>query len=246
MNAVKAVVLAAGKGTRLHSSEHNSPKVMRLANEKPLLHYVLSALDFIKKEDITIVVGYMAEQVTAAFPEYKSALQEEQLGTGHAVMAARQQLEGFDGTVLVCYGDMPLLKKETYEALLAYHYEHGNICTILTGTSTTYLPYGRVVRDENGDFSCVVEDRDCTPQQKEIKELNAGIYAFDCAALLDALTKLRSDTNVQKEYYLTDAPQIILSEGGKVGACCVELNEQILGVNTPEDLALVEKCLRER
>ena len=204
--------------------------------------YVLKALDFIPVSDTVLVAGYMRERVFEAFPDYPRAVQDPQLGTGHAVQCARDHLKDFDGTVLVCYGDMPLLKKEVYQGLLKFHAEHGAACTMLSGTCEENLPYGRVLRDENGDFLRIVEDRDCTPAQKAIRELNVGIYAFDCKALLESLDELRND-NAQSEYYLTDVPAILRAKGRRVAVYTAELNEQILGVNTPEQLALTERYL---
>lgn len=245
MKNVKAVVLAAGKGTRLQSEQYQIPKALREANGKPMLAYVLSALDFLKKEDTILVVGYMGDQVKARFPDYPAALQEPQKGTGHAVQCAAEYLREFDGTVLVCCSDMPLLKKETYEALLSEHEKSGDPCTFLTGTSQMDLPFGRILRDETGKFLRVVEDRDCTEAQRKIRELNAGVYAFDCKTLLRCLSQLKND-NAQGEYYLTDVPELIRKEGGNIGVCCLELNEQIIGVNTLEQLQQVEEYLKHK
>lgn len=241
----KAVILAAGKGTRLQSEQYQLPKVLREANGQPLLHYVLEALNFLPRENTVIVAGYMKEKVMARFPDYPYAIQAEQNGTGHAVQCAKAELQDFDGTVLVCCGDMPLIKKETYEALLKTHETSGNPCTFLTGTSNQDLPYGRILRDEQGDFLRVIEDKDCTPEQKAIRELNAGVYAFDCKELLSCLELLKND-NAQGEYYLTDVPELMRNRGGKIGICCVELNEQIIGVNTVEQLREVEDFLKAR
>ena len=243
MNVIKAVVLAAGKGTRMMTETNTMPKVLRLACGKPLLYYVLKTLQFVPKEDTILVVGYRREDVIAAFPDYPHAVQDPQLGTGHAVRCAKAELEGFDGTVLVCYGDMPLLKEEVYRGLLAEHERTGSVCTLLSGTTEEKLPYGRVLKDENGEFLQVVEDRDCTPEQKAIRELNVGIYAFDCKELLACLDLLRNN-NAQQEYYLTDVPALMKQRGGKVSVYTAELNEQILGVNTPEQLAIAEKYLK--
>ena len=243
MNAIKAVVLAAGKGTRMMTETNTMPKVLRLACGKPLLYYVLKTLQFVPKEDTILVVGYRREDVIAAFPDYPHAIQDPQLGTGHAVRCAKAELEGFDGTVLVCYGDMPLLKEEVYRGLLVEHERTGSVCTLLSGTTEETLPYGRVLKDENGEFLQVVEDRDCTPEQKAIRELNVGIYAFDCKELLACLDLLRNN-NAQQEYYLTDVPALMKQRGGKVSVYTAELNEQILGVNTPEQLAIAEKYLK--
>ena len=244
MNAIKAVVLAAGKGTRMMTETNTMPKVLRQACGKPLLYYVLKTLQFVPKEDTILVVGYRREDVIAAFPDYPHAVQDPQLGTGHAVRCAKAELEGFDGTVLVCYGDMPLLKEEVYRGLLAEHERTGSVCTLLSGTTEEKLPYGRVLKDESGEFLQVVEDRDCTPEQKAIRELNVGIYAFDCKELLACLDLLRNN-NAQQEYYLTDVPALMKQRGGKVSVYTAELNEQILGVNTPEQLAIAERYLKE-
>ena len=242
MEQIKAVVLAAGKGTRMLSEQCNLPKVLRQACGKPLLSYVLRALHFVPAEDTILVVGYRKDDVLAAFPDYPHAVQEPQLGTGHAVRCAAPLLQKFDGTVLVCYGDMPLLREEVYCGLLDYHKKSGAVCTLLSGTTEEPLPYGRVLKDEAGNFLCVVEERDCTPEQKKIRELNVGIYAFECRELLACLDLLRSD-NAQHEYYLTDVPALIRERGGKVSVYTAELNEQLIGVNTPEQLAIVESYL---
>lgn len=245
MRQVKAVVLAAGKGTRLQSEQYKLPKVLRQANGKPLLHYVLKALDFLPKENTVIVAGYMKEAVMEAFPDYPYAVQAEQKGTGHAVQCAREQLKNFDGDVLVCCGDMPLIKKATYEALVKEHRANGYPCTLLCGTCKEDLPYGRILRDTDGTFLRVVEDKDCTPEEKQIKELNAGVYVFDCKQLLECLNLLKNE-NAQGEYYLTDVPELMRQKGGKIGVCSVELGEQIIGVNTVEQLREVEDYLKMR
>ena len=245
MDQTKAVVLSAGKGTRLHSAEHPQPKVLRQAAGRPLLAWVLDALSFLPAQDVILVGGYKKEQVFEAFSDHPHVTQEPQLGTGHAVQCAAPLLEGFSGTVLVCYGDMPLLKQETYLGLLAHHAASGAACTLLSGTSNEDLPYGRVLRDEAGNFRQVVEDRDCTPEQKLIRELNVGIYAFRCQDLLPALAGLENN-NSQSEYYLTDVPALLLAAGKTVSVYAAELNEQLIGVNTIEQLQQVEAYLQGR
>jgi len=242
---LKVVVLAAGKGTRLQDGDSDAPKVMRRACGKPLLGYVLDEISFISKEDVIIVVGYKKEDVMGCFGGYVFVEQREQLGTGHAVMAAREELVGFDGAVLVCYGDMPLIRRETYEDLLRTHFEQGNECTILTGETTLPLPFGRIVRDGAGGFVKVVEARDCTPGELAITEMNTGVYVFGAAQLLGALKGLKSD-NAQGEYYLTDVPAIMCGGGARVGLCRRDLGDEILGVNTPEQLAQVEGIMFNR
>ena len=243
---IKAIILAAGKGKRLQTEGVDAPKVMRLAAGEPLLRHVLRALSFLPKEDVLLVLGFKKEQVIAAFSDYAWCEQPEQLGTGHAAQCGMTALGDFEGDVFVGAGDMPLLTEETYRALIAEHRASGNACTILTGTAD--IPskgYGRVLRNEKGEFVTIVEDKDCTPEQLEITELNSAVYVFDAAALRAALAKVRND-NAQGEYYLTDTPAILMEMGEKVGVCCRHLGMEIIGVNTPEQLAQVEKVLLGR
>lgn len=245
MSTVKVVVLAAGKGKRLQSEQYNLPKVLREANGKPLLHYVLEALDFLPKGDTILVVGYMGDKVVDRFPGYPVAVQEPQNGTGHAVQCAQEYLQDFNGPVLVCCGDMPLLEKDSYRKLLEVHQREHNTCTFLSGTSAVDLHCGRVVRDEHGRFAGIVEDKDCDVETAKIREYNAAVYVFDCKILLSCLSQLKND-NAQGEYYLTDVPLLILAQHGTVGICNLADGEQIIGVNTPEQLQMVENRLKSR
>ena len=245
MQNIKAAVLAAGKGTRMHTEGITLPKVMRTALGRPLLAYVLDALGFIRPEDCVLVVGYQEEKVMEAFPQYTFAHQREQLGTGHAVMCACDVLDGFDGSLLVCCGDMPLISRDTYEQLCHEHFESGNACTMLSGSADVYLPYGRILRDADGNFVGVVEEKDADEEQKRITELNAGVYVFNFQALRSVLGQLRSD-NAQGEYYLTDAPALMQAQGLRVGVCRRDLGFEIIGVNTPDQLKTVEDILSKR
>ena len=242
---LKTIVLAAGKGTRLQTEGVDLPKVMRLALGKPLLHYVLAALPVEDPKDVIIVVGYKKDYVTAAFPGYTFAEQTEQLGTGHAVMSAVPALGDYDGDVLICCGDTPLVTADTYTALIAEHRAKGNVCTVLTGRTDDPAALGRVLRDENGGFIRIVEARDCTPEQLQIHEVNAGVYVFDAKKMTAALSELRTD-NDQHEYYLTDLPDILLRQGERVGVCIRDMGVELIGVNTPDQLAQVEAVLRDR
>jgi len=242
---LKAVVLAAGKGTRLHDDEIDAPKVMREANGKPLLWYVLQAISFIDKKDIILVAGYKKETVVNVFGDYPYAIQSEQLGTGHAVMSAQEQLKGYKGALLVCYGDMPAIKRDVYEQLLSLHFEEDYSCTLLSGESSLKMSFGRVERDNNGCFLQIVEEKDCTPEQLKIKELNTGIYVFDTPMLLSSLKELKND-NQQGEYYLTDIPAIMKEKGAKTGILNRNLGDDIIGVNTVEQLKMVEKILNPK
>jgi len=242
---LKAVILAAGKGTRLRTEGVDLPKVLRQANGAPLLKYVLDALDFLPRQDIVLVVGYEGEKVLSAFPGYHKAYQCPQLGTGHAVQCAQSVLEGFEGDILICCGDMPLMTRGAYERLWRQHREEGNVCTLMAGTADRPLPYGRIIRNAEGGFARIVEDRDCTEAERQVRELNAGIYIFQSKALWRALTTLRPN-NSQGEYYLTDAPVWLVEQGEKVGVCTACSAEEMLGVNTVEQLGQVEEILKKR
>ncbi len=233
---MKAIVLAAGKGTRLHSEEFNLPKVLREALGKPLLGYVLSNISFVNKKDICIVIGYMGEKVRAyAGEDYAYAVQSEQKGTGHAVMMAKDEFEGYDGDVLIVYGDMPLFKEETYKAICKKHKESGAALTLLTADIKNPPAYGRIIREE----------KDCTDEQKRITELNVGVYVADAKLMFETLKGLKNN-NAQGEYYLTDLPKMLIAEGRKVESYTTYDAEEIVGVNTPEELAFCEKVLAER
>ena len=239
---LKAVVLAAGKGTRLNSDGAGIPKVMRTAAGRPLISYVLDALP-VSGRDVIIVVGYMRQQVIDAFPGNEFAVQEEQRGTGHAVMSAASALQGFDGDVLVCCGDMPLVTSETYAAMVEEHRAGGNDCTILSGFMDEPGSYGRIVRDGEGNFVSITEARDCTPEQLKINEINSGLYVFSCEKLLESLGDISTD-NAQGEYYLTDVPAIMLRRGWKVGVCARDLGDELMGVNTVQELEKAESIIK--
>ena len=242
---MKSIILAAGKGKRLLSEQFNAPKVLRKANDKSLIEYVIANTDFIPKNDTIIVVGYKKEMVMEQLGSgYTYAVQEEQKGTGHAVMMAAGEFENYDGDVIILYGDMPLFKKSTYQQLIDAHASSGADCTILTSVTDDKLAYGRIIRT-NGEITDIVEDKDCTPEQKEIKELNVGVYVFKARLLFDNLSKLKNN-NAQGEYYLTDVPKILIEEGKKVSSFTTYDKYEIIGVNTPEDLAFVETLLKER
>lgn len=245
MNQVKALVLAAGKGTRLQTEGIDLPKVMRLADGKPLLHYVLTALDFLPPEDVILVVGWKKEAVLSAYPQYPHAVQEQLNGTGGAVRFAAPLLEGFDGHVIICCGDAPLMKKETFQALVQTHLENNNDCTLLSAHLEEGGNYGRVTREADGSFRAIVEDRDCTPEEKKITEVNTGTYVFRTAPLLESLGQLSQD-NAQGEFYLTDVPAILKAKGLRVGLCDTCSPQEMLGVNTVEQLSEVEAILRAR
>lgn len=242
----KAVVLAAGKGKRLRSGDNDTvPKVMKQACGSPLIDYVLRALDWLSPDDIILVVGYGKEHVMEhCRGKGRFVEQKEQLGTGNAVDVCRETLMDYDGPVLVCAGDMPLVTAETYKELLNTHISENSDCTILTAESSDPAGYGRIVR-ENGVFGAIVEDRDCTPEQRMITEINSCVYVFDSKKLFSALREVTAD-NVQNEYYLTDVPGIMKRYGQKVSIYKIAGEWQIIGINTWEQLMQVEKVMREK
>lgn len=243
MNNTKALVLAAGKGTRLQTEGIDLPKVMRLADGKPLLHYVVESLSFLPPEDIILVVGWKKEAVLAAFPQYPHAVQEQLNGTGGAVQYAAPLLEGFDGHLIVCYGDTPLMGRKTFQALAETHRKAGNACTLLSARLPEGGSYGRVLREADGSFQRIVEARDCTPEQAAVTEVNTGTYVFHVPALLSVLNELNQD-NAQGELYLTDVPALLKARGLRVGLCDTCSPDEMLGVNTVEQLQQVEDLLR--
>ena len=243
MEPIKALVLAAGKGTRLQTEGIDLPKVLRQADGKPLLHYVLNSLSFLPPEDVILVVGWRKEAVLAAFPQYPHAVQEELNGTGGAVQFAAPLLKDCPGHLIVCCGDAPLMKQETFQALVRTHLEQGNECTMLSARLPQGGSYGRVLREADGTFQRIVEARDCTPEQAAVTEVNTGTYVFHIPALLSVLDQLSKD-NAQGELYLTDVPALLKARGQRVGLCDTCSPNEMLGVNTVEQLAQVETLLR--
>lgn len=243
---MKAIILAAGKGKRLLSEQSDLPKVLRTVNGRPLIRWVLDSLSFIPPHDIVVVGGYRREKLFAELgDDYSYAVQEEQFGTGHAVNSAKNLFANYDGDVLVCYGDMPLLTGETFKDLCTTHKKSGSACTLLSGVTSLPLPYGRIIRNANGIFQEIIEERDCTEEQKQIRERNIGVYVFDSKPLFSALLEVKT-TNTQSEYYLTDVPGILLQKGLSVGIHTITDDRQMPGVNTPEELSACEAILRER
>lgn len=242
---IKALVLAAGKGTRLQTEGIDLPKVLRQANGRPLLGYVLESLDFLPVRDTILVIGWKQEMVREAFPDYPFAVQETLNGTGGAVQFAAPQLTDPDGHVLICCGDAPLMTRATFQSLITTHLQAGNACTLLSARLDEGGNYGRVLREADGTFRAIVEAKDCTPEQAAVSEVNTGTYVFRVKDLLDSLGRLNTD-NAQGELYLTDVPAFIKEAGGRVGLCGTCSAEEMLGVNTVEQLAEVEAVLRRR
>ncbi len=240
---MKAIILAAGAGKRMNSEETQLPKVLRSALEKPLISYVLSLFD-IPKRDVIIVIGFMGDKVKSLLgDEYRYALQSEQKGTGHAVSCALPELENYDGPVFIVNGDMPLLQKSTIDNIYKLYNEENASGVILAADVKEKMPYGRVVTDSAGHFVKIIEDRDCSEEEKKITFLNVGVYLFK-ASLLSKYLPLLSSDNSQGEYYLTDLPELMAKSGEKVCVYATKNIEEAYGVNTPDDLAEVENILK--
>jgi UDP-N-acetylglucosamine diphosphorylase/glucosamine-1-phosphate N-acetyltransferase len=230
-----AVVLAAGKGTRMKS---DLAKVLHEIDEKPLLEFVLDACKPLDLAATVVIVGHQADRVTevSARNGAETALQAEQLGTGHAVDQARSALESRTGSVLVLCGDVPLLTTRTIQALLDRTEQTGAAATVLTAIAEDPTGYGRIVRDDSGAVQAIVEHKDASEAQREIREYNTGTWCFDNAKLWDLLGRLDTD-NSQGEYYLTDVVEILVSDGELVEAVVCEDEREVQGINTVDDLA---------
>ena len=242
-NDVIAIVMAAGKGTRMKSKKS---KLVQKIYGKEIVKRAVENAEKAGVNNIVAVVGYMKEEVMAVLGNsVQYAVQEEMLGTGHAVMQASKYLEGKKGKVLELNGDVPLLRPETLNRLLNKSIENKECATLLTAIYDNPKGYGRIVRDEGGNIEAIVEEKDTNDEQKEIKEINAGIYCFDIEALLEALKEIKPN-NAQGEYYITDVISIMNAKGLKTGAVIVEDNTEILGVNDRVQLELLTKVLQMR
>ncbi len=244
------VILAAGKGTRMKSA---LPKVLHRAAGLPLIEHVLRAAASIHPASVVIVVGHQAAQLKEALGIRLGlgfALQEPQLGTGHALLQAEPLLQGTRGTVVLLSGDVPLLRPSTLRSLVHAHEARGAAATVLTAIVDSPGGYGRIVREDTGfptagerRISAIVEHKDASPAEREIREINSGIYAFDIAPLFNALREIGS-SNAQGEYYLPDLVRIYRSGGLTVETVVLEDSREILGVNSPKELAEVATILQ--
>ena len=238
-----AIVLAAGKGTRMKSEK--SKQVHKILGKEIVLRAVENAKNA-GIEDIIAVVGYKKEQVQAVLQDkVKYAYQEDMLGTGHAVMQAREYLKDKKGKVVVLNGDVPILRPETIKKLIEKSNNNKEYATLLSAIYDNPYGYGRIIRDESGNVEAIIEEKDADEIQKEIKEINAGIYCFDIQELLKALDEIDND-NASGEYYITDVIKIMNDKGLKVGAVIVEDNTEILGVNDKVQLEILTRILRLR
>jgi bifunctional UDP-N-acetylglucosamine pyrophosphorylase / glucosamine-1-phosphate N-acetyltransferase len=242
---IAVIVLAAGLGTRMRSKR---AKVLHELGGRPLLHYPLLALRPLAPSRVVLVVGHQAELVRAAaaavrVPGLESVVQAEQRGTGHAVRCAMEALSGFEGDVIVLYGDVPLVRPETLAALLAAHRREDAALTLLTLHFADPTGYGRIVRDGAGRIRGIVEERDASPAERAITEINPGFYCIRSDVLWPLIGRLQPN-NAQGELYLTDVVGLAAADGRRVGSVAVADADEVAGVNSRAELAWMEDRVR--
>ena len=242
---LNVLVMAAGLGTRMKS---NRAKVLHELAGRPLIAHVVRTAATLEPQRIYVVVGHQAEEVeNAALAEVgelvSPVMQAQQRGTGDAVESARAQLEDSDSLLLVLSGDVPLIKAETLQKLIEHHHASGAACTILAVRLENPTGYGRIVRDEQGRFQRIVEQKDATEEERQVREINSGIYCFETADLYAALRRIEPK-NQQGEYYLTDVAEIMLASGRKVEVYIHNDAREVSGINTRAELAEFENLLR--
>ncbi len=251
MGKLKCLILAAGKGTRMAS---DLPKVLHKACDNPMVLYPIKAAEEAGAAECCIIIGYKGSLVKREVETYirtggiKSAVsfatQKEQLGTGHAVKCASDFI-GKDGNIMILCGDTPLITGATLKKLYDTHIKKGNGVTVLSAVLPDATGYGRIIRDDSGEFLKIVEQKDCNEKEAAVKEINSGMYIFNSEALSVSLGRI-TNNNAQGEYYLTDTIAIIKEAGMKVGAVPVDNNDEILGVNTRTQLENAERIMIER
>ena len=238
---LKALILAAGKGTRMKS---DLPKVIHKVNGIPMVKKILNELEKLETEENILILGHKKEEVLKKLGDVKYVVQEEQLGTGHAIMQAYELLKDYDGDVMILCGDTPLLRYETLKEMYEAHKKSGVATTILTSIYDNPFGYGRIVK-EGDKVKAIVEEKEADEETKKIKEVNAGVYCCNAKELFEALKKV-TNNNEKGEFYLTDIVGIQVGEGKTVASFVLADNEEILGVNSKVELAQASKVLRER
>ena len=233
-NPLAVTILAAGKGTRMES---NLPKVLHKIGGKPMLSHVIQRAVELGAQKIISIIGYQHELVkeTIANEPTRFAIQLDQLGTGHAVLQCASELSEFNGSVLVLSGDVPLISLNTLQNLLNTHNRSDSKATLLSAIVNDATGYGRVIRNSIGNLDRIVEHKDANQNELNVKEMNAGIYVFDCRTLFELLPQV-GNNNSQGEYYLPDVLSLILHQGGKVAIEKTNNITEIQGVNTTQQL----------
>ncbi|MPZ75885.1 MAG: UDP-N-acetylglucosamine diphosphorylase/glucosamine-1-phosphate N-acetyltransferase [Deltaproteobacteria bacterium] len=244
MNDIGVILLAAGQGTRMKSS---LPKVLHCLGGTPLFLHVLQTAQRLAPSTVAVIVGHGAPAVQRAYAggDVTWVLQEKQLGTGHAVLCAKGLFQGFTGDVLILSGDVPLITESTLKGVVAHHRAQGAVITLLTASLENPAGYGRILRDSQKNITSIVEEKDAAEVQKQIREVNAGVYVVAAPFLFAALAGI-NNRNRQGEYYLPDIVDIGLRQGGTVATMAVDDAREMMGINTREELATMEKSLQER
>jgi bifunctional UDP-N-acetylglucosamine pyrophosphorylase/glucosamine-1-phosphate N-acetyltransferase len=238
---VVAVILAAGKGKRMKS---DLPKVLHKLGGRPMVEYVIQTAKEVGVEKIILVVGHKWEKTQKLLKHLpvEFVIQDEQLGTGHAVMQTKDRLSDFDGDILVLCGDVPLLKSSTVKKLLEEHKTKKAKATVLTAIIEDPSGYGRIIRNKDGMVEKIVEDKDATVDEKKVKEINTGTFCFDSKSLFSVLGKITTD-NKQGEYYLTDVLDLLRKENLPIWAVVAANSQETLGINSQEELEKMEQIL---
>ena len=235
-----AIILAAGKGTRFKSE---LPKVLHNIQNKPMVHHVIDAVNHCNIHNICLVVGYKRNDVQTACKKYNAsyAIQEDQLGTGHAVICALENIKKSQPEhCLVLAGDCPLIQASTLNTLIQTHINTKAAATLLTGTLSDAGNYGRIIRNSNEEITAIKEAKDCSEKELEIGEFNSGIYCFKTSELLTSIEKLTTN-NAQNEYYLTDIIELLHRENKQLSGYCINTVYEVLGANTQSELAELNK-----
>lgn len=243
---IKAIILAAGKGTRMKSE--TTPKVLHQIMGKTLLGYVLDNVkNFVSEE--YVIVGHHAQEVEnfvkSNYENAKTVLQSPQLGTGHAVSMVCPDLQNYDGLVLILCGDTPLVQEETLKKFVEYHKSQNSDITVMSTLFDNPTGYGRIIREQDNSLQCIVEEKDANPEEKAVKEVNAGIYCLNWGKIKDAFGQLKSN-NAQGEYYLTDIISWGKTKALKVNAYILENSDEIYGINSRLNLAQAAKMMNHR
>lgn len=238
--SLETLILAAGKGTRMKSK---LPKVLHRVGGKPMVQHVIDAAKKAGSSREVVVIGAGAQLVEETISGVEFVMQEEQLGTGHAVLSAKKNFEQSEGTILILCGDTPLLTGELLKNFTAAHEKSKCAATVLTAKMPDATGYGRIIREEDGTFKKIVEEKDASELEKKIHEINAGVYCFDMKKLFGALEKVNNN-NAQGEYYLPDTLTILKDEGESIGAYQAPYADETLGINSRVQLAAADKFFR--